>query len=74
MLMRFYLGFAVGHIYMHNLQHTIVLEVPEISPECEDIDVICTPDQDQEGSSGLDFDLVSTDSDDDDMDINEDST
>jgi hypothetical protein len=74
MLMRFYLGFAVGHTYTHDLQHPIVSEEPEISPEHEDIDLIYTPDQDQEGSSGSDFDLESTDSGDDDMDIDEDST
>ena len=59
---------------MHDLQHPIVSEVPEISLECENIDAICTPDQDQEGSGRSDFDLVSTDSGNDDMDINEDST
>ena len=46
MLMRFYLGFAVGDTHTHNLHHPIVLEVPEISPEYEDIDVIYIPDQD----------------------------
>ena len=47
MLMRFYLGFAVGDTYMHNLHHPIVSEVPKISPEYEDINVSYIPDQDK---------------------------
>jgi len=46
--MRFYLGFAVGHMYMHDLQHPVVSDAPKISPVDKDIDVIYIPGQDQE--------------------------
>ena len=47
MLMRFYLGFAVGDTYTQDLHHPIVSEAPEISLEYEGIDVIYIPDQDK---------------------------
>ena len=66
--MQFYLGLAVGHTYMHNLQHPVTSGAPKINQEYEDNDVIYIPDQGKEGSSRSELDLELTDSGNDAMD------
>ena len=56
MLMCFYIGYTVGHTYTHNLQHPFMSGVPEVNSELVDMDVIYTPDQDEESGSGSDSD------------------
>lgn len=53
MLMCFYIGYAIGHMYAHNSQH---FRVPNINSELEDINIDYTPDKDKESSSGSDSD------------------
>ena len=56
MLMHFYIGYTVGHMYTHNSQH---FRVPDINSELEDINIIYNPDKD-ESSSGSDSNSEST--------------
>ena len=72
MLMRFYLSLSVGHMCMHNLQHPVASGAPEINREYEDNNVIYILDQGQEGSSGSELDLESTDSGNNAMDTDKD--
>lgn len=66
MLMRYYLGHAVGHTYTHDSQPMLSVNDSMVIPDCEDIDINLThshPDSEDSSGSDLDFDSMSTESD-----------
>lgn len=77
MLMRFYLGHAVGHTYTHSAHPPAPIETTGDIPECEDAEIVSAPldHGDGEGSSSeSEEDSESTSTQSDAMDVDEDES
>lgn len=66
MLMRFYLGYAIGHMYAHDTNAALPFQPTAVVPE--DVDIILSPqdggeDQDSGSDSEDDLELAGADSD-----------
>lgn len=76
MVMRFYLGHAVGHTYTHGPNLPLPVGTTRVMPEYEDIDIVLVPSDrgdSEESSSGSEEDSeTSTES--DAMDVDEDES
>lgn len=75
MLMRFYLGHAVGHKYTHSSHPSPTIETNGVIPESEDVELVLAPPDrgdGEESSSGSEEDLGSASVESEAMDVDED--